>query len=355
MTSMVDSTTERMEELARQLEEARQENHQLRQQMPMTGAEIGLPDGEFAVRKTVQGYQELGFKPTKPDIFYGKRNEDLDGWVYQLEQYIDLCNIREDMRVKFATNLLREDAAKWWRNILRIARSDGGVWLQTQQWINFKTELYRQFQPVDAIKIARRRLATLRQITSVVEYEHRFRSLILEINDISNAEALDRFVYGLSPRVRQEVELRDAKNLEEAIHIAQRFDAITWKNDESSRRGWLPRSNTSNWKLPEVPRPNNYGRNVEFPRSNMPNWRTTDTRRSNSFDNRKTQPMEIDNIQHDRRDRFKQERQCFICKGTGHIANNCPKKHTYKQRSVAAIEAEGEDFSDNEDLKEQDQ
>jgi hypothetical protein len=59
----------------------------------------------------------------------------------------------------------------------------------------------------------------------------------MQISDITNAEALDRFVRGLKPRTKQEVVMREPCNLEEAIHLADRFDSLILGLGTPSRPG----------------------------------------------------------------------------------------------------------------------
>ena len=54
-----------------------------------------------------------GFKPTKPDMFSGRRNESLDSWLFQVEQYMELCKLPVQVYVQYATTLLRENAMVW--------------------------------------------------------------------------------------------------------------------------------------------------------------------------------------------------------------------------------------------------
>ena len=56
----------------------------------------------------------LGFKPAKPDTFTGKRGESLDSWLFQVEQYMDLCQLQQATRVQYTTTLLKDNAMVWW-------------------------------------------------------------------------------------------------------------------------------------------------------------------------------------------------------------------------------------------------
>ena len=97
------------------------------------------------------------------------------------------------------------------------------------EWDEVKKALIAQFKLVNLNKIARDRLASLRQTKLVQSYTYAFQSTILEIEDISELEKLDQFVRGLKERVRQEVEIRNPETIEEAMQIAERFDSITFQ------------------------------------------------------------------------------------------------------------------------------
>ena len=115
----------------------------------------------------------------------------------------------------YAVSYLKDNMALWWRSVTNGAKDP------TIEWKMLKFALIEQFKPANANKLARDRLANLKQTTSVQAYAFAFRAIILEISNIAESEKLDRFVRGLKDRVRQEVELRDPATLEEANKIAE--------------------------------------------------------------------------------------------------------------------------------------
>src|SRR3954471_14198040 len=127
--------------------------------------------------------------------------------------------------VYLATNLLRGDAATWWRHHYERYIGDKAT---VPTWNEFEKLITRKFKPVNATKIARDQLANLRQTGSVKAYNARFTSIILEIPTIDEEEQLDRYTRGLKEKVRIEVELREPNDLEEAMRIADRFDTISF-------------------------------------------------------------------------------------------------------------------------------
>ena len=95
-------------------------------------------------------------------------------------------------------------------------------------WNQFYKGLVSMFKPVNAKKIARDKLAALRQTHSVAKYNYEITQLFLEIGDVHESEKLDRYVRGLKDKVRMEVELAEPTTLAQAMAKAQRVDGITY-------------------------------------------------------------------------------------------------------------------------------
>jgi hypothetical protein len=237
-------------------------------------------------------------KPSKPVPFAGKKGESVEAWVFQIEQYFRLCQLKDETtRAAYAVSYLKDNAALWWRSV------SNGAGDATKEWRALKTELIAQFKPTNANKLARDRLANLKQTTSVQAYSFAFRAIVLEINDISNSEKLDRFIRGLKDKVRQEVELRDPTTLEEATRIAERYDTIAF-----NYRPRFERNERNNGVI----------------------------------------PMEIDSIQrrnlsNEEKERCFKEGRCFECQGGGHIARFCPNKKRRTNGVNAIEEMEGKE------------
>ena len=50
----------------------------------------------------------------------------------------------------------------------------------------------------------------------------------MQIRGLSDSQILDKFIRGLKPKTRIEVELRDPRSTEEAYRLADRFDRIVY-------------------------------------------------------------------------------------------------------------------------------
>jgi hypothetical protein len=158
-------------------------------------------------------------KVTLPDTYDGESTK-LGDWLFQVKNYIVLVKIPEHQQVNFAVTLLRGSALSWWR----IAALDHEK--LPKDLTAFEQQICLQFQVEDEAKVARDLLAKVSQKGSVHSYTAYFRSLLLKIRDMSDAEARDRYLRGLKPRIQQEVILRDCKTLNEIMRLAERFDSI---------------------------------------------------------------------------------------------------------------------------------
>ena len=104
-------------------------------------------------------------KSQKPDTYTPGRRSDLNLWLFGVEQYLKFQEIPKSLHVSYANTLLHGIAMSLWRYTSEIA-SNGGQALPTT-WQDFKSFLIGAFQPINPIKLARDKLSTLRQTTSV--------------------------------------------------------------------------------------------------------------------------------------------------------------------------------------------
>jgi Ty3 transposon capsid-like protein/Zinc knuckle len=233
---------------------------------------------------------KASFKLTIPETYNGIRSPKIiDTWLFSIREYCELANIPTEQAVPFAASLLRENAKAWWRTV----RMEDNIPKTFEQ---FETELKAAFRPSDAVRSARNQLAVLQQRGSVQSYTVRFRDLMLEIPDLSEAEALDRFVRGLREKTRLEVEHRGPNTLNEAINIAERYDSIIFSQGSFSQT-WRPPYNAAH--------------------------RTGPTPMEVDAFNTRPLPNRSDDLE---KDELRRKGACFNCKKVGHIARYCPER-----------------------------
>jgi Ty3 transposon capsid-like protein len=167
----------------------------------------------------------VSIKPATPRSYSGDKGADPEVWLFQYEQCARLYNLTDAEKVDHAATYLEGAAATWWRSVALASDRSGSP---RPAWDSFKAQLITLFKPVNASKVARDRLAELKQTGAVFRYNTDFNRLVLEAGNVSAEEQLHRYIRGLKPKIRVEVELADPQTVHAAMEKAQRIDTITW-------------------------------------------------------------------------------------------------------------------------------
>ena len=255
-----------------------------------------------------QGERRFGVKMERPDYFEGGKTQDVDTWVFQVREHLELVGIlAEPARVSYAASLFRGNAALWWRERCEQAMRPG-------TWQEFVAALRMQFRPENWSRRGRDELATMYQYSreSVADFLYRFRAACLKIEHLSEDEKLDRFVRALVSDVRLQVELRNPATFNDAALYAERADAVLARTTgHGSRQQWQQKKNKGGYRPPPTP---------------VHTSGETSTGQG-------PEPMEIGSLR--RKPLTQQEIQqlrsqnaCFYCRkpNAGHMARNCPEK-----------------------------
>ena len=167
------------------------------------------------------GGQPFGIKMERPDYFEGGRHQDVDTWVFQVQEHLNMTRLPTPTHVSYAASLFRGNAALWWRELCEQG-------LRSATWNEFVAALRTQFRPENWSRRGRDELATMYQYSkeSVADFLHRFRATCLKIEHLSEEEKLDRFVSALVNDVRLQVELRNPATFNDAALYAERADAV---------------------------------------------------------------------------------------------------------------------------------
>ena len=97
-------------------------------------------------------------------------------------------------------------------------------------WHEFKTSLSRQFKIQNIEQIARDKLYYLKQNGSVMRYNEIFNKLIMQIPDIGEKDALDKYKRGLRIDLQFEVARSKPKSVDEAQAVALECDQMLMKS-----------------------------------------------------------------------------------------------------------------------------
>jgi Retrotransposon gag protein/Zinc knuckle len=241
-------------------------------------------------------------RPPKPEFFVGTgKGPDVDRWLFQMEEYLTLTQANEETWVNLAASYLRGTAADWW-----MSRAQSAA--RRPDWTEFRQEIRLQFLPLNTVKAARDKIASLQQITSVQDYVNRFRPLAMKIPNFSEEEKVDRFVRGLKPHIRTKIELEQTDHdftFDQLVVKAQRIDAILFRNrDWNSTRKFVPIDSSRQERSSEGPTPMELGSITKSPSK----------------------------LDEETRAKLRMQGVCYYCKEKGHIAVNCPKKNLNREQ-----------------------
>ena len=176
----------------------------------------------------------VGVKVERPKYFDGGKTQDVDTWLFQVREHLDITVIPECGRIPYAASLFRGNAALWWRKLCEANH-------RPADWDAFCAALRDQFRAENLSRRGRDELAKLYQYgkESVADFLYRFRATCLKIDDLSKAEKLDRFVRALVPDVRMQVELRAPMGFHDAALYAERADAVLSRvAGHDSKKNW---------------------------------------------------------------------------------------------------------------------
>ena len=282
-----------------------------------------------------------GLKPKRPEPFKGTLKERVDMWLSKMEQCFIGTGLAADRQVAVATSYLEGAANTWWcAHIIETTPADL-LALRITTWNEFKAALTAQFRTIHPEKLARDKLWSLKQTTSVTNYLYEFNTLCLDIGDIADSEKLDKFVRGLKASVAEKLEIEDPRTLHEAMAIAQRIDQIQFRSREKThpRSHQQQRSNKHHGRRDHRQYNNNNN-------NNQKQWIKRSQYNSQQSQYKGPQPMEIDEVDANATDddtsgdvnamnnhkmdaqkkKDVDNRACFFCHKPGHVARDCRAK-----------------------------
>jgi hypothetical protein len=251
-----------------------------------------------------------GTRPRQPDRYHGQRDFLLLGnWIFSVDQYFILTDMPVHKQGPFVSTLLRDEALLWYRS--SYDKWDPATPLT---WEILRTAMRKYFAPPNEDRRLQDEWANLRQQGTVSEYVSVLNALAMRIPELSERQVLDKFIRGLKPKTKIEVELRDPKTPEEAYRLADRFDRIVYGIKSTSfltqnYNRYSPTSNTNGMNM-------DYGEpmHIDAFRPRRPGQKT--------FQQPRTQGL------------------CFACSKPGHIAANCPTE-THRQFKKNAQQGKG--------------
>ena len=317
MEAELQALRQRNEDIMRELQEARNvaatERVRADRRSRAQTQEFATLTAELLAERQGQGPQvqlqgmRYNIKVEKPANYDGEKSHDLDTWLFQVREHLELATIPEDGHVAYAASLLRGNAALWWREACEARQ-------RPATWDDFVRVIREQFRPEDYGRRGRDELAAMKQYAreSVADFVYRFRATCLRVPDLSEPEKMDRFVRALAQDIRLQVELRGPNTFHEAAMFAERADAvITRVAGHSTQKVAPPKQKWSYTQRTPVPMQAAGDHGGQSSGGPTPMELGTTSRKT---------------LSRAEYERLRSEKACFICKKPGHIARNCPQK-----------------------------
>ena len=200
-------------------------------------------------------YDNTTPKKLEPNInkFKGNHNEDVEDWLFQINQAFVRAQIPEHQKLSHALLFVENLPFTILREFIQAKRA----------WVEFEAELRRMYLRTDATDKYRAELANLthRNGMSIDAYNTQFLKCSFNLKMMDDGDKFFHYVKGLKEKTKTEIKCRDIKTLDEAIALATRLEqeietrninySSTKKYQNYINKEFKPNNNSfkNNWTL----------------------------------------------------------------------------------------------------------
>jgi hypothetical protein len=145
--------------------------------------------------------------------------EDVDGWIYRVEQFFAVDDTPEQSKLRYAVIHLEDKALQWHQAHLRTR----GATINDLTWPEYKKDIVHRFGDSFA-ENAIEELISLKQTGTLKDYCDAFDSLLNKVT-LSEAYAISIFIHGLKTEIGAALRLFKPATLRDAYSLARIQDA----------------------------------------------------------------------------------------------------------------------------------
>lgn len=271
-----------------------------------------ISDSHLIAGSLIDGQRKPAPLVGKSDVplptFSGKPNEDVTLWIFDLNNvFTGRLITREESKISVAVGTMTARAKSWVRTVMEGQNPPNS-------WNTFVALAKEEFLVLDSQLVLREQLDDLRQTTSVAEVLHKFRTIMSQVQDMSELDKVKAFMRVLKPEVRSAVMMVSPKALADAVKQASRHDRAYPQVSSDIRNSYLPTS---------VPRGDMMDVSVDY-RSGaqfIPAQGGNQGRPPRQY-GQQDRPMLSDSD----KQALVREGRCFKCRAVGHVARGCLAK-----------------------------
>ena len=252
----------------------------------------------------------IHLKPKQPERYDGARDfHIIDNWVASMDSYFAITEAEPPMVYHYLNTIFTGDAATWFR--FHYGKEKPAE----VTWATVRAELLAHFVKPNHTRHLRDQWADARQLGNVTDYYTYLARIAMQLRTIKDEEFLDKFILGLKPNTRTELEFRNPETLDEAVKWADTFDSRYYKK---SQRHYGPFASNSY-------QGDNRGEPMQLDVLQTMTQDTTTPIQIDAFKT-KSSPVKLIKLTDEERQHLRSLGACFKCRKTGHMARECPVK-----------------------------